>query len=243
MAIVKKITLLLCLLACFISLQLPASARNGCLESALNTIITNNSVNTRSLEAIPHITVMTYNVLNLTGSVGKWQRNDATGVLELVQPKFTLSAEQIASRAKAIRDVNPDVVILQEIEGGLGTLNNFNREQLQDMYNCFLVIGNDGRGIDVGMMIRRDLPLTTELQTHRDVKWVDPSDKNAVQQPLFSRDLPALLVRTRNQDPALPPLFILLGNHGKSKRPTPGDPLSSRKRPEQAQGMEKIVNS
>ncbi|MEK6707056.1 MAG: hypothetical protein AABZ06_14860, partial [Bdellovibrionota bacterium] len=103
MAIVKKITLLLCLLACFISLQLPASARNGCLESALNTIITNNSVNTRSLEAIPHITVMTYNVLNLTGSVGKWQRNDATGVLELVQPKFTLSAEQIASRAKAIR--------------------------------------------------------------------------------------------------------------------------------------------
>lgn len=68
--------------------------------------------------------------------------------------------------AESLREMDPDVVILSEV-GGIESLENFNTRFLGGEYNVHLVEGNSDRGIDVGYLVHRRLPLQALLISHK----------------------------------------------------------------------------
>ncbi|HEY6005409.1 MAG TPA: endonuclease/exonuclease/phosphatase family protein [Anaeromyxobacter sp.] len=86
--------------------------------------------------------------------------------------------------AQAIREVNADVLCLQEVES-LPVLDRFKGRYLQGMHERYdyrlLVDGNDPRAIDVAVMARKPI---RAIRSHRHER----SEAHPTQ-PLFSRDL------------------------------------------------------
>lgn len=160
----------------------------------------------RPLTSIAELKLGTYNVLNLFEMVGKWVHG------KKVEDKKLKAEWQLKESAKAILESDLDIVSLQEVEN-LAALQHFNDQYLGGKYRVLLIEGNDARGIDVGFLVKKDLPFEIEHRTNKDELWTDPLDGQ--EKKLFSRDLPALVVRARG---AQKPLFILLGTHYKSKR-------------------------
>jgi len=235
------LALLLCLAAAPESLA--RDQRNSrCLESALRKIIRNTSSNykVRSLEEMKELRIATYNLLNLREHVGKY-RYAPDGTLVMKGAPKQAELEKLAGKATAIREIGPDVLIAQEIEGGLETLQRFADEELDGAYNAYLTVGNDGRGINIGFLVKKDLPLTVELETHRDLKWLDPTRPGKAVSPLYSRDLPVMILRTPGQPKTDNPLLVVLGNHSKSMRDRPGDPGSVILRKAQADKTAEVV--
>jgi predicted extracellular nuclease len=76
---------------------------------------------------------------------------------------------QRTNTALAIQEANPDVLAVCEIEN-LYTLRNFNSVYLQNRYDRMISIeGNDLRGIDVGLLIRKGAPVEIlDVRTHVD---------------------------------------------------------------------------
>lgn len=115
---------------------------------------------------------------------------------------------------KAILEVNPDVLMLCEV-GGEESLRNFNEFFLNQQYSTALVEGNSDRNIDVGFLIRKNLPLYFDLQSNKNrpihfnyAQDVDPSKPFTSLK--FSRDVVELKLFQQNRDN--PFLIILLGH-------------------------------
>jgi endonuclease/exonuclease/phosphatase family metal-dependent hydrolase len=79
--------------------------------------------------------------------------------------------------ALAIEGIEPDILVVQEIEN-IYTLRNFNNEYLSDYFETIISLdGNDPRAIDVGILIKRDLTdriRVVGLRTHIDDR-IDPN--------------------------------------------------------------------
>lgn len=194
----------------------------------------------RSSDQISELVVMTYNVKNLFKMVGDFDRFEPNNYRQTGDAKDKPLSE-MQGVAQAILDSSPDLIVLQEIEG-LQTLEDFNKQFLNSGYTAVLHPGNDARGIEIGFLIKKDLPLQVALESHRDVRWNDPADNNR-SVPLFSRDLPSLLFFRQSDDPkTATPLFVMIGNHGKSKRDRPGDPNSNLLRAAQYREARVIVD-
>ena len=75
--------------------------------------------------------------------------------------------------AAAILEVAPDILAVQEIEN-IYTLRNFNHRYLDDHFETIISLdGNDPRGIDVGLLLRKRKDIRVDgLRTHID----DPVD-------------------------------------------------------------------
>jgi endonuclease/exonuclease/phosphatase family metal-dependent hydrolase len=119
-------------------------------------------------------TVAEYNVENLFDG-------------QTVKLKGELVAKPDAAKravAKSLRDLNPDVVGLVEVES-LPTLKKFRDDYLADMgyTNVVLIEGNDTRGIDVAVMSRFPIVGT---RSHKDITF--PVAGKAAPEKL-SRDL------------------------------------------------------
>lgn len=214
-----------------------------CLESALQTLLRNAPAKgqVRSLDEIRELRIATYNLLNLAEHVGEY-RYAPDGRLLMKHAPRKAELEKVAGKARAIREINPDILIAQEVEGGLKTLQTFADEQLDGAYNAYLAAGNDSRGIDIGFLVKKDLPITIELETHRAVTWVDPTRAKGEPAPLYSRDLPAMIIRTPLQKSPDHPLLVVLGNHSKSMRNRPRDAASRILRKAQTNKTAEIVN-
>jgi Endonuclease/Exonuclease/phosphatase family len=80
--------------------------------------------------------------------------------------------------AKAVRDMNPDIMMLCEV-GGIESLANFSKYFLNDEYEAHLLEGNSDRGIDLGYLTRRSLPFRYELESHkhRAIDFLYPHEK------------------------------------------------------------------
>ena len=179
-------------------------------------------VQKRALSSIKQLKVGTYNVLNLFNSVGKHEPDPANpGKLKQVTPAAPKDDAALRGEGKAILESDLDLVVLQEVED-IQALNDFNNRHLDGRYRTFLIEGNDERGIDVAFLVKKDLPFDVEYRTHKDDAWVDPI-LGGPPRPLFSRDLPQMIVRAEG---SAKPLFIVFGTHFKSKRDRPGDPES-----------------
>jgi endonuclease/exonuclease/phosphatase family metal-dependent hydrolase len=154
-------------------------------------------------------------------------RSSWQGWVELTVEPVDETATQMT--AKVIQDVNADILCVSEADNR-PNLNRFNLQNLDKLYaHAMLVDGNDPRGIDVGLLCKKNI----------DVDWVsshvdDPDPDNA-DRALFSRDCPVYHLRLPSGDD----LYLLL-NHLKSQSWTSGDPDPLRRR--QAQRVLKIYN-
>lgn len=108
--------------------------------------------------------------------------------------------------ARVLLKEDPDLLLLCEV-GGQESLENFNRLFLHGKYSVALIEGNSDRHIDVGYLVRKDLPLRFELATNKDRVVNDLGEK-------FSRDVAELLLFEKG---ASKPFFLFLLTHLKSR--------------------------
>lgn len=93
-----------------------------------------------------------------------------------------VGAQRKQRMSDVIHALNPDVLCVQEVENR-AVLEAFNRDYLKDLgYEVVLFEGNDGRGIDVGVLTREPVGAVT---SYRHLKFED--DLGREQQ--FRRDL------------------------------------------------------
>lgn len=161
----------------------------------------------RLLETTHELRIGTYNVRDFLLGHHETLR-DGT-------PRAPKPERDIQGIARALRDMNLDLIVVQEVDiDGLRKLD----AQLKKQYLPILVRGNDPSGIDVGFLVKKDLPFDIENDSFRAETWIDPRLPKKRADRVFSRDLPALVFRATNAPVNSSPLFILLGTHYKSKR-------------------------
>src|SRR5579871_1320378 len=163
----------------------------------------------RQLEQMDELTVGTYNVENFFLQEGK-QKPGKHGPVAPQKPDG-----KIAGVGRALADMNLDVAVIEEVES-VDALELLNKRFLDNKYTPILVKGNDARGINVGFLVKKDLPFVIEDDSFRKETWVDPRVRHKEQTLLFSRDLPVLVFRTPGAPKTAPPLFIFAGTHYKS---------------------------
>jgi len=184
------------------------------------------------------LTLSTYNVLNLKTSVGKFEPDLASGKRVKTKPEGPKSEQSIEGVAQAIKEISPDIIFLQEVEGE-ESLITFAKEKLNNEWRPLYIKGNDSRGIQIGVLVKNSIPLHFEYESHRDEPFSSESHPNL--KKVFSRDFPVLLAKSPS---AGDPLFILCGVHGKSKRSENTlDPESREIRTAQAERMVAIIKS
>lgn len=109
--------------------------------------------------------------------------------------------------AAAVRRLNPDVLAVQEVENR-EVLEQFNREKLHGLFAHVVCLeGNDGRGIDVGVLSKLPVVFAATYQNRR---W--PAVRGIPRATGFARDV--LRVRVRATDKTTIDLLVL---HLKSK--------------------------
>ena len=157
---------------------------------------------------------------------------------------YTTTQTQRTNTALAIQEAKPDILIVNEIEN-LYTLRNFNTEFLGNYFDRMLAIdGNDPRGIDVGILIRKGLNADViAVRTHVD----DPDTGKKVTRKsvanfgyqvngaIFSRDCLEVDVRVGGQ------VLTFMANHLKAQDSTPATSRARRKK--QAERVAALVTA
>src|SRR5690349_12400091 len=101
-----------------------------------------------------------FNVENLFIYLDHYQGQDLTKVTEREWRSFSASTipnkpiAHVRELARAIKDLNPDILMLCEV-GGTESLANFSKHFLNDEYAPYLIEGNSDRGIDLGYLVKR----------------------------------------------------------------------------------------
>jgi endonuclease/exonuclease/phosphatase family metal-dependent hydrolase len=119
--------------------------------------------------------------------------------------------------AEAIRDIDPDIVLLVEV-GGLESLENFNHYFLDGTYDAHFVAGNARRGIDLAFLVRKGLELKADTRSNRDFP-IEVTGWTGKHVEHFSRDVAELRLAEANGQLRL----ILLLTHLKSQISTEDD--------------------
>lgn len=179
----------------------------GDCNSELASLRQTSSVAVRPLESIPSLKIVNYNLENF--KVADNNRNpQSAGKREAVAK----SPDLVQKQKDLIESWDADIVTTEEI---------FDLKSLQalasDKYAAVFIEGNDSER-HLGFLIKKDLPYYVSVDSHKNDTWIDKKDNR--QKPLFTRDLPALLLRT---DPTHDPVHIVIGNHGKSMMDRKGD--------------------
>jgi endonuclease/exonuclease/phosphatase family metal-dependent hydrolase len=137
---------------------------------------------------------------------------------------LALAGMQRDNTARVILDMQPDILGVAEVEN-LEALRIFNQQYLSHYFDgLFLIEGNDGRGIDVAICIRKGfVAKVLGLRTHThetlnagdSVEWgVSTDDSGPVYQArnaLFSRDCLELDLEVNGR------IITLMANHFKSQ--------------------------
>ena len=169
------------------------------------------------------ITIATYNVENLLD-----EHDDPYTFDEVTPPKPRQATQRIA---KLIRHINPDVLVLQEVENE-GLLRSVARRYLKDMnYDHVVVMPSNSRhGHNLGVISRWPIESMT---SHRFTK-LPTKDSNTP--PRFARDLLLIKLSIKpNQT------LYLYTTHFKARRDREGDPLSTKWRVAEATATRRII--
>lgn len=168
-----------------------------------------------------------FNVENLFIYLDHYKGQDLATVTEREWRSFSASTvpnkpvKQVRELARAIDDLDPDILALCEV-GGRESLTNFSRLFLGDRYEGYLIEGNSDRGIDIGYLVKRSLPFTYDLisHKHRSIDFLYPHERllhetgyehlrsAKVVSHKFSRDV--LELRVFESDPREPVMIVLL---------------------------------
>ncbi len=165
------------------------------------------------------VKIATFNVLNLFDNF-----DDPYTDSESYPGKRSSEVENLA---KVIRQVDADVIALQEVENR-GGLEDFFAKHLADMGYCDIVLieGNNRRGIDVALVSR--LPVG-EVTSHRhvDFKSADGRDMR------FQRDLLQVRIEPQGYTPFDVFVVHLKSKHGGAEKSRPiriGEALAARRK-------------
>lgn len=119
--------------------------------------------------------------------------------------------------AKCFKEIDADLILLCEV-GGAESLKNFNDLFLENKYSTALVEGNSDRNIDVGFLVKKNLPFYFDLTTnkHRSINFNYESERALKNQPdhKLSRDCAELKLFQRETDK---PFLNVLLTHLKSR--------------------------
>lgn len=193
-------------------------------------------VQTRPLETVTQLKVMAYNVENLFMHLGKFERMSDEEFKRITDAEVK-PVEELEGVAKAITESDPDMIVLEEVEG-LAAIQRFSEDYLGNTYEAMSVDGNDERGIQIGFLVKRDLPLNITLESHKDATW----EENGQTKKLFSRDAPALVVRRKTDSSDAMPVLVFIGVHGKSQRDRGNDKRSVQLRTAQYEEVGRIID-
>lgn len=136
-----------------------------------------------------------------------------SSVLDLPEVKWQLMSSSLLMNkpkeksqllAKAILDDSPEVVMMTEV-GGIESLKNFAQHLLQDQYEAYSLPSNSDRGIDLGYLIKKNIPFEARLKTHKNHPLPMPAF-------FFSRDVLRMDLLQNGR-----PYVIFLLAHIKSK--------------------------
>ncbi|HEY8272440.1 MAG TPA: hypothetical protein VIG33_16225 [Pseudobdellovibrionaceae bacterium] len=149
---------------------------------------------------------------NLRLDETKWQRlSSSTFENKPLKKCFEL--------AKTLKEINADIIMLCEV-GGSESLKNFNLLFLGDAYSPILTEGNSNRNIDVGFLIRKNLPFYFDLQSNKNrlINYLYPHERESVKASVkshkFSRDVAELRLFKKNVEK---PFLGILLTHLKSR--------------------------
>ncbi|MFC4504833.1 MULTISPECIES: endonuclease/exonuclease/phosphatase family protein [Streptomyces] len=119
-----------------------------------------------------------------------------------------LDLDVVRNTGRVVSEVDADILLTVEVEDRL-TLERFNTQVLAGALGrrpypyALLIDGNDGRGIDIGILSRHPV---TSVRSH-----IFDTDPESPAKRLFSRDCPEFEIHV-NGTP-----LVILGNHLKSK--------------------------
>lgn len=167
-----------------------------------------------------------FNMLNL------FERDFSLTDKNGMEGKDQKTEEQREGLARVIRTSDPDIMTWVEVENQKAA-QLFSDKYLDGKYQVYLIDGNDGRGIDVAVLVKKDLPFEVEYRTMKDLYEGDPSQGEKV----YSRDLPIAVFRPLEAGKAMAPQFVLMSTHFKSQR---GDDGSFSKREQQARATAEV---
>lgn len=182
------------------------------------------------------IRIVEFNVENLFILLDHYRGQELSGVTEREWQAFSASTtpnkpiQQVRELARAVRDLDPDILMLCEV-GGRESLSNFSHHFLGDRYVPYLIEGNSDRGIDIGYLVRRSLPFTYDLisHKHRSIDFLYPHERQTqesgythlrsgkITSHRFSRDVLELRVYEASDGPAPIPAMVLMLVHLKSQ--------------------------
>lgn len=153
-----------------------------------------------------------------------------TDLFNITNEKTPLKPEkQLLAVAEGLKKINADIIALQEVND-MEDLDTFQKKYMgKDAYPYSVLIeGNDGRGIDVGVLSKYPI---IKAYTHRDYSFNIPRKK---EKGFFSRDLLETIIRITPQYE-----IKFFATHAKSKR---GGEAADRKREGEAQAVNTIIN-
>lgn len=155
--------------------------------------------------------------------------------------------------AEGLLEIDADFILVNEV-GGEESLTNFSRYFLNDRYRTYIIEGNSDRGIDIGYLVKRDLPIHCELYTHKDRPlhflypheiesnrhFADTAPEKIVKSHYFSRDCAELRVFVPGEKKAK---LIFLLVHLKSKLDPDGiDPEGRDRRAAELKALTEIYH-
>lgn len=166
----------------------------------------------------------------------QWQKLSTS-----IYPNKNLS--KLKELARTFKDMDPDIILLCEV-GGPESLKNFNELFLEQKYSTALMEGNSDRNIDVGFLVRKNLPFYFDLVTnkHRPINFKYESDKFLKTAPehKLSRDCAELKLFERE---ASKPFLNILLTHLKSRLdPEKKDPFGFARRQAELKTVVDITN-
>ena len=164
--------------------------------------------------------VMTFNVENLLARFRfrKYEKENLATLLDidsdldranLVRTHWNVvNNENRVMTALTIREANPDVICLQEVENMLA-LTEFRKRYLRrllkkygDYEYAYLIEANDRRGIDVAVLSRYRIVSVT---SHQEMAWKIKYPGEAKEEPVFRRDCLGVDVKYKGK---LLPIFV-----------------------------------
>lgn len=178
-----------------------------------------------------NFSLMEFNVLNMIDHADALKMDDGAKQIARGYGPYAKSKAQLDGISRIFSKYRAAIAFCVEISS-VHLLRSYDHEFLGNQYEEFLIEGNDPRGVDVGLLVRKDLPLEVEMHSHKNM--VDSETGELV----FSRDLPAYILREKGQQK---PLMIIFGTHFKSQRSTDNDKNGFRKRSLQAKAASVIV--
>jgi exonuclease III len=143
-----------------------------------------------------------------------------------------IAQDQRKTTAKAILETAPDILVVEEVEN-LPTLRMFNSMYCKNYFDRVICLdGNDARGIDLGVLIRRGFEAEVlDIRTHADeaydgkfLKSSSRLDTSSTKNAVFSRDCLEVDIRISGT------VITILANHLKAQD---GKPSSTEKRKKQ----------